>query len=95
VRPATAPTGWPSARPARRQLTNLVATASGSTDAEGDTFTYTYEWAKMGVGSSTWDAWGNAGATLGKSKSAKGEKWKLTPRVSMAGSTGPGKRAVQ
>ena len=61
--------------------TDLTASlGTGSTDADSDTITYYYEWQKNG------GAWGDAGRTLDKSKTAKGESWKVRVR---AGSGSP------
>jgi hypothetical protein len=60
---------------------NLTATASGSTDAEGDPLTYVYQWCKSTDGGVTWGAWGATTksttiATLDKSLTSAGEQWK-------------------
>jgi hypothetical protein len=60
----------------------LVATASGSTDADGDPITYEYEWARSLDGGVTWQAWGNPGSTLPASQTTKGEVWKARARAS-------------
>lgn len=79
----TAPTAPPTVAitPAVPHTTdNLTVAASGSTDADGEAVTHLYEWAVMAAGSTTWGAWGNAGATIGNGLTAKGERWKARAR---------------
>jgi len=60
---------------------NLNAFASGSTDPEGDSITYSFQWAKSTNGGLTWGAWGNDGAVLNASLTTKGELWKTHARA--------------
>lgn len=55
---------------------NLVATASGSTDADGDPITYKYAWYKNGVVQASLTT-----NTVASSNTAKGQVWKcvVTP----------------
>jgi hypothetical protein len=75
---------------------NLVATASGSTDAEGDSLRYVYQWCKSADGGKTWDAWGrtttststSTTATLDKSLTSLGERWKVRSAANDSYQTG-------
>ena len=53
----------------------LTATATGSTDANGDSLTYKYQWSKK-IGT-TWSAWGYTGRTLAASNVAIGDIWRV------------------
>jgi probable HAF family extracellular repeat protein len=81
--PATAPSSVViSPSPGARDDANLVATASGSTDAEGDSLAYVYQWCMSSDGGVTWGAWGwttksTTTATLDKSQTHSGELWKV------------------
>ncbi len=66
---------------------DLIAAASGSTDPDGDTITYEYQWAKSTDGGKTWSSWGYDGATLASSNTAKGEQWKVQARASDGSAT--------
>ena len=60
---------------------DLTVSASGSTDDDGDPITYEYEWAESTDGGTSWGSWGNAGATLSSSSTAKTEQWKARARA--------------
>ncbi|MEN6402817.1 MAG: S8 family serine peptidase, partial [Armatimonadia bacterium] len=60
---------------------NLTATAEGSTDPDGTTPTYSYEWSKWDPDTSLWSEWGYAGAVVDKSLTASGEKWKARAKA--------------
>lgn len=60
---------------------DLAAAADGSTDADGTTLTYSYEWAKSADGGATWGAWANGGSTLPKALTTNGEQWKSRGRA--------------
>jgi len=60
---------------------NLTASASGGTDADGDTITYEYQWAKSTDDGGAWSAWGNDGATLAASNTKAGDRWKARARA--------------
>lgn len=53
----------------------LTATATGSTDANGDSLTYKYQWSKK-IGA-TWSAWGCTGRTLAASNLSLGDIWRV------------------
>lgn len=53
----------------------LTATATGSTDANGDSLTYKYQWSKK-IGA-TWSAWGYTGRTLAASNVGIGDIWRV------------------
>jgi len=61
---------------------DLTATASGSTDPDGDLVTYQFEWASSTNGGRTWSAWGNPGATLDHALITRDELWKARARAS-------------
>ncbi|MEN6404020.1 MAG: Ig-like domain-containing protein, partial [Armatimonadia bacterium] len=68
---------------------NLTATATGSTDANGDTVTYQYQWSKKT--GTTWSAWGNTGQTLAASNVKIGEIWRVRARAYDGALYGPWK----
>lgn len=68
---------------------DLLVSASGSTDADGDGLTYQYQWAKSTDGGSTWSEWGNDGEALAASATAKEEQWKARARASDGTDSGP------
>jgi hypothetical protein len=76
----TAPTSVIIAPASPTITTDLTATASGSTDPDGDTVSYQYQWAKSADGT-TWGAWGNDGATLAKANLTTGDHWKAHARA--------------
>lgn len=51
------------------------------TDIDGDEITYEYQWARSIDGGATWMAWGNSGATLPATATAKGDSWKVRARA--------------
>ncbi|NPV47695.1 MAG: hypothetical protein HPY69_12105 [Armatimonadetes bacterium] len=55
---------------------DLIAGASGSTDADGDTITYRYQWWLSTDGGQTWTA-GLARKVLPASSTTVGQKWKV------------------
>ncbi len=80
--PPTDPTSVDVSPDAPSADDDLTASASGSTDPDGGPITtYTYQWAKMPAGGSSWEAWGNSGATLQSWKTAAGERWKARARA--------------
>ncbi|MGQ9730181.1 MAG: lectin like domain-containing protein [Candidatus Zipacnadales bacterium] len=81
-REPSAPTEVTISPSAPKTTDNLTATASGSTDPDGDTVTYSYEWCKSTNGGSNWDAWGRAGEVLTSDNTTKGEQWKARARAS-------------
>ena len=62
---------------------DLLATASGSADPEGNTVTYTYDWFLNGTTTSY------TGPTLSNSATTKGETWTVEATPSDGSSTGP------
>ncbi len=60
---------------------DLTGSASGSTDADGDSLQYRYQWAKSTDGGGTWGAWGNGARKLDAMKTSKGEQWKVRARA--------------
>lgn len=56
---------------------DLIASASGSSDADGDVITYTCQWARSKDGGQTWSAFLWDGATLSAALTAKGDLWKM------------------
>lgn len=62
----------PSAPKTRHDLT---AAASGSTDADGDTVTYRYQWAYSANGT-TWSTWAGGDETVPASATTTGQRWK-------------------
>jgi ABC-type transporter MlaC component len=79
--PPTEPTEVTIAPATPLTTNNLVATATGSTDADGDAITYAYEWARSLDDGATWEAWGNAGQTLDASLTTRGEQWKARAKA--------------
>lgn len=59
----------------------LTASAGGSTDADGDSVAYRYQWARSTDGGTSWDAWGDPGAKLDATRTSKGELWKARSRA--------------
>ncbi|MEI6503395.1 MAG: FlgD immunoglobulin-like domain containing protein, partial [Armatimonadota bacterium] len=55
---------------------DLTASVSGSSDADGDSLTYTYSWKKRAEGGSTWETVGT-GPVLDKTKTTKGDEFKV------------------
>ena len=80
-RAPTAPTSVALTPATPKTDDDLTAAGSGSSDADGDALTYPCEWAKSTDGGTTWGAWGNAGVTLAKTLTTKGEKWKARGRA--------------
>ena len=68
---------------------DLSAAPGTATDADGDVLTYACEWAKSTDDGATWGEWGNAGATLDRSLTAKGEQWKARARAHDGTAPGP------
>jgi hypothetical protein len=76
------PPGSVSISPTSPVTTNdLVATASGSTDPDGDAVSYEYEWACSTDGGATWGSWGWSGATLANANTTRNERWKVHARA--------------
>ena len=87
--PPTAPTTV-GIRPLKpRTASDLVASASGSTDADGDPLTYRYTWARSTDGGNTWSGWDWAGTVLRSSNTKKGEHWKVRGRAYDGAVAGP------
>ncbi|MEN6544495.1 MAG: Ig-like domain-containing protein, partial [Armatimonadia bacterium] len=57
----------------------LTATATGSTDADGDPITYKYQWSKKA--GTTWTAWAYDGRTLPAGTAKIGEIWRVRTRA--------------
>ena len=60
---------------------DLTAAHGAATDADSDTLTYSCEWARSTDGGATWGSWGNAGTTLSKALTTKGDHWKARARA--------------
>lgn len=76
----TPPTGVRVTPPEPITGDDLTALASGSTDADGNTLTYVYEWARMPAGDDAWEDWGLPGETLPGARTAPGDRWKSRAR---------------
>jgi hypothetical protein len=72
-----------------RTANNLVASASGSTDEDGDSLTYRYTWSRSTDGGKTWSGWDWAGTVLPSSNTSKGERWKVRGRAHDGTVAGP------
>jgi hypothetical protein len=79
--PPTAPTTASIAPTSPVTTSNLIATASGSTDADGDSLSYEYGWARSTDSGGTWSSWGWSGATLAHANTTKNERWKVRARA--------------
>jgi len=55
---------------------DLLATYAPSTDVDGDTLSYTVQWALSTDGGFTWGAWGNDGLTLTAGSFVRGQTWR-------------------
>lgn len=86
--PPTAPTTLSIAPPNPITTDNLIATAAGSTDPDGDLISYEYEWARSTDGGSNWGGWGWSGATLAHTNTTRGEQWRVRARAGDGKDTG-------
>ncbi|MEN6643053.1 MAG: Ig-like domain-containing protein [Armatimonadia bacterium] len=68
----------------------LTVTASGSTDADGDSLTYKCQWAKKKA-DGTWDAWGYTGNELAASIVKIGDTWRVRAQAYDGASYSPWK----
>lgn len=69
---------------------DLVATASRSTDHDGDAIVgYEYQWRKRIPGTEDWRAWRHSGATLDASTTETGDVWQARARASDGEDWGP------
>lgn len=59
----------------------LTPSASGSADADQDTVSYVYQWARSKDGGATWSQWGWDGPTLNATLTIKGDLWKTRARA--------------
>lgn len=80
--PPTPPTAIAFNPPAPTTVDNIVATASGSTDAQNSPITYNYEWAVSTDNGATWSPWGYAGDTLLAINRSHGQQWKCHAQAS-------------
>ncbi|MEN6400613.1 MAG: Ig-like domain-containing protein, partial [Armatimonadia bacterium] len=59
----------------------LHASASGSTDVNGDTITYEYQWSRVWAEDGTWEGWDYSGNTLPAEVLTIGETWGVRARA--------------
>ncbi|MEN6642912.1 MAG: Ig-like domain-containing protein [Armatimonadia bacterium] len=85
----TAPTAVTIA-PAAPGPEDLRGTATGSTDADGGTVTYKYQWSKKKA-DGTWDAWAYTGNKLAASNVKIGDTWRARAQAYAGASYSPWK----